>query len=119
MARVFSRGLSRRRAIGMIAAALGVTLGPAFGTSDEMATGRATPQSHSVHCLSTGVARPQVSLVLAEMRKAPGCLCVKVLSDADGQIVMWQEWQSRAAQLHFWKSDRFGASVRHVQRIAI
>lgn len=88
---------SRRQVLGAAGAALGLAALP----SVVFAAPPAGAVSEAVHGLNTGLSRAEVARLLPQMRKARGCLAVKVLSGANGQLALWQHWQSSAAMAQF------------------
>ncbi len=100
MARVLTTGVSRRQALGTIGAALGASIFPSLALSTPAAGEKTGP----VSCISVGISPAELGPLLAEMRRSPGCLSARGLSMDDGQIAVWQEWQSGVAQSRFWSS---------------
>lgn len=65
----------------------------------------ARPQVGAIQVMQTGLNHVEATQLLAHMRKAEGCLSVRVLQDERGEIALWQEWQSAAQRDVFAQWD--------------
>ncbi len=113
MARIVTTGVSRRQALGTIGAALGASIFPSLALSTPAAGVKTGP----VSCISVGISPAELGPLLAELRRSPGCLSARGLSGTDGQIAVWQEWQTGAAQSRFWGSYELGNAPNTLHKL--
>ncbi len=102
MAQFMATNVTRRSVLGNMSAAFGMSLVPMTALSSAPTSSSLAP----VFCVSKRIARSEIEALLAAMRKAHGCLTVKVLAEPDGYLTVLQEWQSSEAQFQFWQSGR-------------